>query len=808
MTVGITELPPEGMQLGGVALAGDAERGTKTTEGLSLLFTTAGITVQGPQPQIERLLVWSGLDSAACSEKTVLPDGRSAGVMELTSGGQTIRFLLPTETVTPGQAAYLDQALPAWLKRYKETSNAPLPPPPASAVHPPPAQPAQHVQTDGPVASPSSLEPTRPEPPVTQPAAATSPTTFSSAPPTDASPLPPPPTRTTGPVSTPATPPPPGATPLGTEPPPPATPPPPGATPLGTEPPPPATPPPPGATPLGTEPPPPATPPPPGATPLGTEPPPPATPPPAPGMPTLAPQPETASPGFTDPPKSPPSAPFRAGPTSPDLEPTPAVNGAEPALLDPPWDNPPVGLAVDSVTPTEKKGWRKSRTAATPPAASLPRPPAKPPKEQVPLLHSTLAPPSLEEPAPYLGVAATAGPNAPSTGAGPGVPVTDGVVTPGDGTKQGWRRKGKTAGTLATAATGAAVVASVDATKSAGDQTPGATTPDPALDTPSSPGGQWPASDGPDWALDPKTGTGDAQPATAPAAFRTPGPEDSPETDLPPNKGGDPVVAGSAPPKGNRSTVILLLVLLLVVIGGIAYFAVNRNKGTTTDNPLAPTPTVSPVAADSALAASVNLRLSDLPIAWGAVPANGQVARPPVAPAAAQVSAERNLATCIGGSYEQAAGLFGDSVLPGQTDSVRSPTFQSGSDTAFQMSSTTTVMGTGAEAQLLTTSFSSPNLATCLGQYQSALASAAIPGATAQVQMVTLPAPPGVSVLGYITTLTIPNQGSEVVGQAFLVAGRIETKLQPTTSGEAVPGDVFSPAYNAVAARVAAAANK
>ena len=101
MTVGITELPPEGMQLGGVALAGDTERGTRTTEGLSLLFTTAGITVQGPQPQIERLLVWSGLDSATCNEKIVLPDGRDAAVMELTSGGQSIRFLLPTSTVSP-----------------------------------------------------------------------------------------------------------------------------------------------------------------------------------------------------------------------------------------------------------------------------------------------------------------------------------------------------------------------------------------------------------------------------------------------------------------------------------------------------------------------------------------------------------------------------------------------------------------------------------------------------------------------------------------------------------------------------------
>ncbi len=128
MTVGITELPPEGMQLGGVALAGDTERGTKTTEGLSLLFTSAGITVQGPQPQIERLLVWSGLDSATCREKIVLPDGRNAAVMELTSGGQSIRFLFPTETVTPGQAAYLDQALPHWLARYKGAPPAPATP--------------------------------------------------------------------------------------------------------------------------------------------------------------------------------------------------------------------------------------------------------------------------------------------------------------------------------------------------------------------------------------------------------------------------------------------------------------------------------------------------------------------------------------------------------------------------------------------------------------------------------------------------------------------------------------------------------
>ena len=140
MTVGITELPPEGMQSPGVALAGDTERGTKTTEGISLLFTTAGVTVQGPQPQIERLLVWSALDSATCREKVQLTDGREAAIMELTSGGQSIRFLLPSDAVSPGQAAYLDQALPTWLVRYKGTTvpvqSSPVTPGPEAPPHP------------------------------------------------------------------------------------------------------------------------------------------------------------------------------------------------------------------------------------------------------------------------------------------------------------------------------------------------------------------------------------------------------------------------------------------------------------------------------------------------------------------------------------------------------------------------------------------------------------------------------------------------------------------------------------------------
>jgi len=55
---------------------------------------------------------------------------------------------------------------------------------------------------------------------------------------------------------------------------------------------------------------------------------------------------------------------------------------------------------------------------------------------------------------------------------------------------------------------------------------------------------------------------------------------------------------------------------------------------------------------------------------------------------------------------------------------------------------------------------------------------------------------------GYLTTLTIPNQGSEVIGQAFMVGGRIESTLEPTTGGVPVPTDAFTPAYNAISGRV------
>jgi hypothetical protein len=261
--------------------------------------------------------------------------------------------------------------------------------------------------------------------------------------------------------------------------------------------------------------------------------------------------------------------------------------------------------------------------------------------------------------------------------------------------------------------------------------------------------------------------------------------------------------------KNNRTALVVLLVVLLLVIGGIAYFAVSRNSNTPTTTPPAPSP--SPAAVDATLAASINLHLTDLPAGWAlstAAATAGQSPRPPLAPPAAQVRANQALASCLGQPLAVVTGLFDNGALPDQIVAVRSPTFANGTDPGIQMSSDTTVLQTDANAQALTAPFAAANFATCYGQYQSALAAAAVAGSTAQVQPVQLSAPAGVTSFGYLTTLTIPNQGSQVIGQAFMIGGRIESVLEPTTNGPQVPSAPFTAAYDAMTGRIAQATSK
>jgi hypothetical protein len=113
-----------------------------------------------------------------------------------------------------------------------------------------------------------------------------------------------------------------------------------------------------------------------------------------------------------------------------------------------------------------------------------------------------------------------------------------------------------------------------------------------------------------------------------------------------------------------------------------------------------------------------------------------------------------------------------------------------------------------AQVQALDGLFTNPKFDACYQQYLGTLAAGAVPGATAQVQPVSLTAPTGVQAYGVVTTYTLPGSGAEVVGDAFMLGGRVVSVLQPSTNGPAIPGNVFSPAYDAVVGRVAAAAHR
>jgi hypothetical protein len=157
------------MLLTGVDLGGDYQRGTPTVHGVDLLFTADGITVQGPEPGAERLMAWSGLDSASCRARARQGDGTTAMVLILQSGSQTVQFFLPADQVTPGQAVYLDQALPLWLARYGRASAGA--PSPSGGDVPPPGPSSPTTPADSPPTTPIPPTASIPPTPATTPTA-------------------------------------------------------------------------------------------------------------------------------------------------------------------------------------------------------------------------------------------------------------------------------------------------------------------------------------------------------------------------------------------------------------------------------------------------------------------------------------------------------------------------------------------------------------------------------------------------------------------------------------------------------------
>ena len=758
MTVGITELPPEGMQLPGVALAGDAERGTKTTEGISLLFTASGVTVQGPQPQIERLLVWSALDSATCREKVHLPDGREAAIMELTSGGQSIRFLLPNDTVSPGQAAYLDQALPTWLARYKGVAatvpSAPATPPvdaapaagqPEVGVTLPAPGPHAAADADADVAPATETAPVYAAATAGAVAAAAHAVEQATDPSVSNGSMPPGdglatglPTMQASAPSAPTMPAPAAAAPTLQPPPAPA-----AAPPLASAP----------ATPTMQAP-----PPPPAAPTM------PAPSMPSPSMPSQAP---THAPD--------PAAPvFPSAPAPPVASPPPPVSAAPAAPAGPAvtaWDDPPLGLAapVAAAEVASAKKVKKPKFALT--------------RKQLNAAHAAAAATVAEEvvagPAPTADQVAVAAPSFEAPKAKkPKFALTR---------KQLHAAQAAAAGT-AVAGTAAAATAPPSAPPSApvplAVQPPAPTEPFPPqapIAQPTGPTGAVPSTGGP---LPPGGG---------------PFPSDGA-----PGAGGVVLAESGSKPNNRRSLVLLVVLLVVVVAVGAGYLISKKSSSTPTTAPAV----VSPGITDTALATSINLRLADLPPGWQVAPPAQAVVRPPVATAAAQASATNAMAACLGDSYAVVSGLFDSGSLPGQTSLVQSQVFQSAAGPSFEMASRTATLASATQVQALDSVFTNPKFDACYLQYRTSLGQAAVAGTTVAVQPVTLTAPRGVSSYGVVTTYTVPGAGTQVVGDAYLLGGRVVTVIQPSTSGAAIPSDVFGPAYNAVAGRVAASLTK
>ncbi len=233
---------------------------------------------------------------------------------------------------------------------------------------------------------------------------------------------------------------------------------------------------------------------------------------------------------------------------------------------------------------------------------------------------------------------------------------------------------------------------------------------------------------------------------------------------------------------------LVLAVIAVVLIGAAIYLLVQPASSSTGASP-----------ADVALATSINLRFSDLPAGW--VQATTPSAIPPPALPDARLKAAQTLAACIRQPAAVMEGWLGTMASTDQIAWVKSPTFQSGSVPMAQMFSSTRVMDSTEDAQTLAAPFEDTDFTTCYGQYQAAAAAPV----TAQVQMETLSAPPGVKVFAYSTTFTLTNQQTSVVEDAFIIGGRTATVLQSSSPGATMTGTDFASAYAAVVGRVAKA---
>ncbi|HEX3460782.1 MAG TPA: hypothetical protein VHT49_07745, partial [Acidimicrobiales bacterium] len=259
----------------------------------------------------------------------------------------------------------------------------------------------------------------------------------------------------------------------------------------------------------------------------------------------------------------------------------------------------------------------------------------------------------------------------------------------------------------------------------------------------------------------------------------------------------------------NRRTLyVLIVILVLIVIAAVIYEVTKKNNSSTTTTTTVASSSAS-VTADKSLASAVNLHLTDLPTGWtqelGSAPSISATA---ASGKATQKPATTSFATCLGASPATVGQVFGNVPSSDETVASTSPVFQETADATIEMQSAVNIVKSAANAKADAAIFANSGFLKCFTQYQIASASALVPGTTATVQQVQLTAPKNGVAYGYITTFTVPTQGTRVVGDAYMVGGRIEATLQPSTHGVPVPSDAFGSAYNAMLGRISANVSK
>jgi len=233
-------------------------------------------------------------------------------------------------------------------------------------------------------------------------------------------------------------------------------------------------------------------------------------------------------------------------------------------------------------------------------------------------------------------------------------------------------------------------------------------------------------------------------------------------------------------------------------VAAIGYFVVKRHDNATTT--ATTTAGVTGTAADTALAASINLRQTDLPSGWSRAPRPDSRCVPRGA-GRCPGSGHASPGPVSGVHYDHDLGpvrRYGRArpVRLGHVAVVPEP-----SDPTVRMNSVTRVMTSDALAQSLATPFTNASFVACYTPTSRQWSRPRFPG----------PRPRSVGAAGRTDRCAVvrvpdhthhPQPGSEVIGQAFMVGGRIESVLEPTTGGAPVPTDAFTPAYNAISGRV------